>query len=50
MLCQAVSIAADYVRARGRSQEERLLDIPKCVRDAMEFGVHRGVAVALVAA
>jgi hypothetical protein len=32
------------------SQEERLLDIPKRVRDTVELGIHRGVAVALMVA
>jgi hypothetical protein len=36
-----------HVHARGESREERLLDIPNRVRDTVEFGVHRGAAVAL---
>lgn len=32
----------------GGSQEERFLDIPNHVWDAVEFRVHRGVAVALM--
>jgi hypothetical protein len=37
-----------YVYACGMSQEERLLDIPNRVRDAVELGIHRGAAVALM--
>jgi hypothetical protein len=38
------------VCARGKRLEERLLDVPERVRDAVEYGVHRGAAVAQAAA
>ena len=47
---EATDAAAGYVHARGGSREEHLLDIPNRVRDAVEFGVHRGAAVALTVA
>jgi hypothetical protein len=31
-----------WVRARGSSLEEHLDNIPECVRDIIDFGVHRG--------
>jgi predicted NAD/FAD-binding protein len=39
-----------YVYACGMSQEECLLDIPNRVRDAVELGIHRGAAAALMVA
>jgi hypothetical protein len=39
-----------YVHARDRDREESLLDIPNHVRDAVELGIHRGAAVALMVA
>jgi hypothetical protein len=45
---EAVDVVAGYVHAHGGSREECLLDIPNCVRDTVEFGVHRGAAVALM--
>jgi hypothetical protein len=36
------------VRACGRHCKEHLLDIPEHVRDAVEHGVYRGAAFALV--
>jgi hypothetical protein len=50
MLREAADNAADYVHARGRRREERLLDIPERVRDVVEFGIHRGTTDALAAA
>jgi hypothetical protein len=41
---------AGYVHAHGVNWEERLLDIPNCVQDAVELGIHRGVVVALTVA
>jgi hypothetical protein len=38
------------VCARGERLEERLLDISERIRDVVEYGIHRGVAVALAAA
>jgi hypothetical protein len=38
------------MRARGECLEERLLNILERVRDAVEYGVHRGAAVALAVA
>jgi hypothetical protein len=38
------------MRARGERLEERLLDIPERIKDAMEYSVHSGVTVALVVA
>jgi hypothetical protein len=37
------------MRDRGERLKERLLDVPEHVRDAMEYDVHRGAAVALMA-
>ena len=50
MLREAADAVAGYVHARGESREERLLNIPNSIRDAVEFGVHRGAAVALTVA
>lgn len=33
-LREATNMAADFVRAQGGRREERLLNIPECVRDA----------------
>jgi hypothetical protein len=49
-LHQAMDTAVGDVRAHGEHLEECPLDIPKCLRDAVEYGVHRGAAVALAAA
>lgn len=49
-LWEAADVAAGYVRARGEHLEEHLLDVPEHVRDAVEFDVHRGAAVALAIA
>jgi hypothetical protein len=50
VLWEAADAVAGYIHARGGSREECLLDIPNRVRDAVEFGVHHGVAVALTVA
>lgn len=39
--------ATRFVRARSRNRDLCLLDIPDHVREAVEFGVHRGMEVAL---
>jgi hypothetical protein len=39
-----------YMHAWGKRLGKCLLDIPKHVRDVVEYGVHRGAIVALVAA
>jgi hypothetical protein len=44
---EAADAATGYVHAHGVNQEERLLDIPNSVREAVELGIHRGVVVAL---
>lgn len=49
-LHQAADTATGYVRARDGHREERLLDIPNRVRVTVEFGIHRGAAVALAVA
>jgi hypothetical protein len=49
-LWEAVNAVVGYIHARGGSREERLLDIPNRIRDAVEFGVHHGAAVALTMA
>jgi hypothetical protein len=49
-LCQAMDTTASYVRARGERLEECLLDVLEHVRDAVEYGVHRGAVIALTAA
>lgn len=46
----AADEAARFVHARGGSHTERLLDTPDRVRNAVAFGVHRGVAAALMVA
>jgi hypothetical protein len=38
------------VHTRGERLEECLLDVPKHVRDVVEYGVHRGATIALTAA
>jgi hypothetical protein len=38
----------DYIRARGTSLVECLDNASCCIRDIADFGVHRGVAVALL--
>jgi hypothetical protein len=50
MLCQAVDTATGYMCALGELLEERLLDIPERIKDAVEYGVHSGVTVTLVVA
>jgi hypothetical protein len=45
-LRQATDTATGFVCARGKRLEEHLLDILDHVRDAVEYGVHRGAAVA----
>jgi hypothetical protein len=47
---EATDAAAGYVHAHGVNQEERLLDIPNSVREAVELGIHRGAVVALMVA
>jgi hypothetical protein len=47
---EATDAAAKYVHARGANREERLLDLPNHVRDAVELSIHCGVAVALMLA
>jgi hypothetical protein len=42
--------ATSYMRARVECLKERLLDIPECIKDAVEYGVHSGVTVTLVVA
>jgi hypothetical protein len=49
-LCQVTDATTSYVRARGEHLEECLLDVPEHFRDVVEYGVHRGAAVALTAA
>jgi hypothetical protein len=49
-LWEAADAATGYVHTRGGRQEERLLDIPNCIWYVVEFGVHRGEAVALMVA
>jgi hypothetical protein len=39
--------ATSYMRAQGECLEEHLLDVPKRVRDMVEYGVHHGAAIAL---
>jgi hypothetical protein len=46
-LHQVVDTVADYVRARGGRHEACLLDIPGCVRDTVEHGVHHRATVTL---
>jgi hypothetical protein len=38
----------DYIRARGTSLVKCLDNASCCIRDIADFGVHRGVAVALL--
>jgi hypothetical protein len=47
MLRKAVDTIAGHMLTQGERLEECLLDIPEHVRDAVEYGVHRGAAVAL---
>jgi hypothetical protein len=47
---EAADAAAGYVHARSANREERLLDLPNRVRDAVELGIHRGAVVALTVA
>jgi hypothetical protein len=49
-LREATDAVAGYVHARVRKREEHHLDIPTRVQDAVEFGVHRGAAVAWMVA
>jgi hypothetical protein len=49
-LLQATDIAVGYVCARVERLKECLLDIPERIRDAVEYGIHRGAAIALVEA
>lgn len=46
-LHQAIDTAAGYVRARGERRVDRLLDIPKRVKDTVEHGVHHRAVVVL---
>jgi hypothetical protein len=50
MLHQVIDTTAGYMRAWGECLEERLLDIPERVRDAVEYDIHHGAIIALVAA
>jgi hypothetical protein len=47
---EAANVAEGYIHTYGGRWEECLLDIPNRVRDAVEFGVHRGATVALTVA
>jgi hypothetical protein len=47
---EAADAAAGYVHAHGANREERLLDLPNHVRDAVELRIHRGATVALTMA
>jgi hypothetical protein len=38
---------ARYIRTHGANQEERLLDLPNHIRDAVELGIQRGAVVVL---
>jgi hypothetical protein len=38
------------VRARGATHLQHLLDIPSCVRNVVDLGIHHGAVVALVIA
>jgi hypothetical protein len=49
-LRQVIDTTAGYMRAWGERLEERLLDIPEHVRDAVEYDIHHGATIALVAA
>lgn len=50
VLRPTVDALLEYVRAQGESRVERVLDTPERVHVAVERGVHRGAAVALIAA
>jgi hypothetical protein len=45
-----VDAAAVFIHAHDANQEEHLLDLTNCVWDAVELGIHHGVAVALTVA
>jgi hypothetical protein len=45
---EVMDVLVGYVHARGGYREECLLDIPNRVQDAVELGIHRGAAVALM--
>jgi hypothetical protein len=47
---EAVDAVVVFIHARDVNQEERLLDLPNRVWDAVELGIHHGVAVALTVA
>jgi hypothetical protein len=49
-LCQVMVTATGYMRAQGERLEEHLLDVPKHISDAVEYGVRRGATIALTAA
>jgi hypothetical protein len=47
---EVADATAGYVHDRNVNREERLLDIPNRVRDAVELGIHHGATVALTVA
>jgi hypothetical protein len=47
---EAADVVAGFIHARGVNREERLLDLPNRVQDAVELGIHCGAAVALTVA
>jgi hypothetical protein len=49
-LCNAADVLVDFVRASAGRQEERLLGARALIRAAIEHGIHRGVAIALMMA
>jgi hypothetical protein len=47
-LLHRAGLIVEYVGAHGSTLAEHLDNVPCCVRDIIDFGIHRGAAIVLI--